>query len=113
MEREKVLNAMRCHAGCERGFDCGDCAYIGNGDCLELLAMDAYALLKEQEERIGVLERTIAQMPNPVKLLDVFGSGYAKVVRCKDCRKNMMCQLTIDKPKDWFCADGRRKIDNE
>jgi hypothetical protein len=49
IDREKVLNALRCHAGCERGFDCGDCAYIGNGDCLDLLAMDAYALLKEQE----------------------------------------------------------------
>ena len=31
------------------------------------------------------------------------------VVRCKDCRKNMMCELTIDKPKDWFCADGKRR----
>jgi hypothetical protein len=31
-----------------------------------------------------------------------------ELVRCKDCRKNMMCELTIDKPKDWFCADGRK-----
>ena len=30
-----------------------------------------------------------------------------KVVRCKDCRKNMLCELTIDKPRDWFCADGK------
>ena len=31
------------------------------------------------------------------------------VVRCKDCRKNMMCEMTIHKPKDWFCADGERR----
>lgn len=29
-----------------------------------------------------------------------------ELVRCKDCRKNMMCEITINKPKDWFCADG-------
>ena len=32
-----------------------------------------------------------------------------ELVRCKDCRRNMMCEITIDKPKDWFCADGERK----
>jgi hypothetical protein len=31
------------------------------------------------------------------------------VVRCKDCRKNMMCEMTIHKPRDWYCADGERK----
>ena len=34
---------------------------------------------------------------------------YVDVVRCKDCRKNQLCELTIDKPKDWFCADGKRR----
>ena len=89
--------------------------------------MDAYALLKEQEERIGVLERTIAQMPKPVKLLDVFGNGYAKVVRCKDCKHATMtadgkmckyCAMDTDDFGDqrdvyhdaeWFCADGERR----
>ena len=32
-----------------------------------------------------------------------------ELVRCKDCRKNMMCELTLDKPKDWFCADGKKE----
>jgi hypothetical protein len=32
-----------------------------------------------------------------------------ELVRCKDCRKNMMCEITINKPKDWFCADGERR----
>lgn len=49
MEREKILNGLRCHAGCEQGFDCDNCDYIGNGDCSELLARDALKLLKEQE----------------------------------------------------------------
>lgn len=35
--------------------------------------------------------------------------SWKELVRCKDCRKNMMCELTLDKPKDWFCADGVRK----
>lgn len=29
-----------------------------------------------------------------------------EIVRCKDCRKNMMCEMTIHKPRNWFCADG-------
>ena len=32
-----------------------------------------------------------------------------ELVRCKDCRKNMLCKLTIDKPRNWFCADGKRR----
>lgn len=32
-----------------------------------------------------------------------------QIVRCKDCRKNMMCEMTIHKPEDWFCADGERR----
>ena len=32
-----------------------------------------------------------------------------EIVRCKDCRKNMMCEITLNKPPDWFCADGKRK----
>ena len=64
MDREKILNALRCHANCDRGFDCGDCAYIGNGDCLDLLAMDAFVLLKAQEEQIERLERDLAVTQN-------------------------------------------------
>lgn len=51
MEREKIMNGLRCHAGCERGFDCDTCDYIGDGDCSEILARDALALLKEQETK--------------------------------------------------------------
>ena len=38
-----------------------------------------------------------------------WNGNNGELVRCKDCRKNMMCELTLDKPKDWFCADGKRK----
>jgi hypothetical protein len=88
-DRENVLNALRCHANCDRGFDCGDCAYIGNGDCLDLLAMDAFALLKDQPE----------------------------IVRCKDCKyfpdgngsTNWLPCREIITPPGWFCADGERR----
>ena len=60
MEREKIMNGLRCHAGCEQGYDCDTCDYIGHSDCSEILAKDVLALLKEQEaitpidiERIG------------------------------------------------------------
>ena len=38
----------------------------------------------------------------------IFEERPRELVRCKDCRKNMMCELTIDKPRDWFCADGKK-----
>lgn len=47
MEREKIINSLRCHMGCDRGFDCSGCAYIGNGDCLDLLTEDVFDLLKK------------------------------------------------------------------
>jgi hypothetical protein len=80
----------------------------------------AIAMLKEQEERIGVLTRAIEQMPKPTKLLDVYGDGYAKVVMCENCKyAKPMCQPWDDivctknsaaHDTYWFCADGERKI---
>ena len=51
IDREKVENGLRCHAGCERGFDCGTCNYIGHSNCSELLARDSLFLLKWLKER--------------------------------------------------------------
>ena len=78
---------------------------------------DALNLIVEQRKQIGILERTIAQMPKPVKLLDVFGDNYEKIVRCKDCKhgivyggmngKVVACEFEeFSKDLDWFCADG-------
>lgn len=76
------------------------------------------AMLKERNEKIAVLNRFIEQMPKPTKLLDVFCNGYAKVVRCKDCKNavvydgNEVICTHIDSNGndkhsiDWFCADG-------
>lgn len=73
---------------------------------------DAIAMLKEQEDRIGVLTRAIKQMPKPTKLLDVYGDGYAKIVRCKCCTHTEHCEIYggfDGKNPDWFCADGERR----
>lgn len=84
------------------------------------------AMLKERNEKIAVLNRFIEQMPKPTKLLDVFCNGYAKVVRCKDCKYAYLtddgeckyCEMEKDdngslielyRSWDWFCADGERK----
>jgi len=49
VDKEKVIKGLSCHSWCQEGFDCNDCPYLGSGACSELLAMDALALLKEQE----------------------------------------------------------------
>ena len=93
--------------------------YRDHGDTHNsLMACYALDLLKEQEERIGVLTRAIKHMPRLTKLLDVYGDGYAKVVRCKDCRSNHQCAIQFkfadaDGEEDWFCADGKRRKENE
>ena len=78
------------------------------------------AILKERNEKIAVLNRFIEQMPKPTKLLDVFCNGYAKVIRCKDCKycgseirdgvRFAKCELKHNwMPQgDWFCADGEK-----
>lgn len=72
---------------------------------------DALNLIVEQRKQIGVLERTLEHMPKPVKLLDVFGDNYEKIVRCKDCTHRDHCELVdgFGKSADWFCADGDRR----
>ena len=36
-----------------------------------------------------------------------------EIVRCDECRKNKMCDMTMSRPLacycDFFCADGERK----
>lgn len=81
------------------------------------------AMLRERNEKIAVLNRFIKQMPKPTKLLDVFCNGYAKVVRCKDCKHWLpMNRFDPDyhpgrgqcewncwvRDSDWFCADGEK-----
>lgn len=76
------------------------------------LALDVLNTLKEQDERIGVLTRAIKHMPKLTKLLDVYGDGYAKIVRCKYCTHTEHCEIYggfDGKNPDWFCADGERK----
>lgn len=41
-----------------------------------------------------------------------WNDNHGELVRCKDCRKNMMCEITIHKPRDWYCADGKRRDDD-
>ena len=59
-------------------------------------------LLKEKEIEIEHLKLIIKNDTGDYK----YNGNNGELVLCKDCRKNMMCELTLDKPKDWFCADG-------
>ena len=52
-DREKVINGLRSHARWEQGYGCKKCDYSeSGGGCSEVLAMDALALLEEQERII-------------------------------------------------------------
>ena len=79
-------------------------------DALNLIVEQRKQIV-ELQKQIGILERMIAQMPKPVKLLDVFGDNYEKIVRCKDCTRRDHCELVdgFGKSADWFCADGDRR----
>ena len=110
-DREKVIKGLECHTGlCSES-----CPYYNITDyCFEELCRDALELLKMQEDRIGTLTRAIEQMPKPTKLLDVFGDGYAKVVRCMDCKwysPEMSWCNNLNSPKEqtFYCADGKRR----
>lgn len=83
---------------------------------------DALNLIVEQRKQIGALERALEHMPKPIKLLDVFGDKYEKIVRCKDCKHGYKCEFDIrcenkNMPPmfgqhfsyNWFCADGEKR----
>ena len=141
-DREKVIKAIKTHI--DYSVVCDDCTYENDGWCVTRVLTDALALLeeyenlekrheilvnhadtmlamlKERNEKIAVLNRFIEQMPKPTKLLDVFCNGYAKVVRCKDCKHyryyglsdETVSECRIDHCEnpdaDWFCADGEK-----
>ena len=65
--------------------------------------------MTEEECREMARNNYAAQMEMLGYQTDGNPRDMVEVVRCKDCRKNMMCEMTIGKPKDWFCADGKRK----
>lgn len=54
-----------------------------------------------------IIELIMPIYKDQITELDVEASS-GELVRCKDCRKNMMCEMTIGKPKDWFCADAKK-----
>ena len=107
MDREKVFNEIEEEIRLGEHWD--ECYRMID---LQLLR-DILAMLKEQEDRIGVLTRAIEQMPKPTKLQDVFGDGYAKVVRCRDCKwysPGMSWCNNLNSPKEqtFYCADGKK-----
>ena len=116
MDKEKVFSEIEEEIRLGEHWD--ECYRIID---LQLLR-DILAMLKEQEDRIGVLTRAIKQMPKPTKLLDVFGDGYAKVVRCKNCKyceypdaEKEWCKKghLHGNAETWFCADGERSVECE
>ena len=57
MDREKVMRGLECCCTHIVGMSCGNCPYEieqreddGSSDCTSVLAYDALAMLKEQEE---------------------------------------------------------------
>ena len=124
----KIIEGLEhCELGSGQPCYEKDCPYYLDHDCLDYLKTDIIARLKEQEERIRILDRAIKYIPQPTKLLDVFGNDYAKIVKCKHCiygegLPDGLYQCHYDKDytrreqkhsPSWFCADGKRREQNE
>lgn len=115
----KIIEGLKhCELGSGEPCHENDCPYYLDHDCLDYLKIDIIARLKDQEERIRFLDKAIKYIPQPTKLLDVFDNSYAKIVRCKDCNhynspNNPCGSLGIYTKPDWFCAEGKRREQNE
>lgn len=63
MDREKIMKALECLAQHHATCSCGECEYwdsrLGYDECERRMAPDIIALLKEQEERIKMLEHQL------------------------------------------------------
>ena len=77
-------------------------------------AIDAIALLKEQDSLLKEYRNTIKDgyeaLTNATKII----KSEPQIVRCKDCKhwekSNGHCPFnSIFTNDDWFCADGERK----
>lgn len=118
VDSEKVIKGLEiCYT---IGETCENCPYYDlpvEQSCNDTLCMDALELLKEQKQKISVLQKAVEQAQKTDKLLDVFGKNYAKIVRCKDCmywskdhdHNCMIKQGWFPVKPDWFCADGERE----
>lgn len=113
--KQRIIDAAR--RAVERSHEDDDC--IDRTEVESQVLLGLLKIIDEQADRIGILERAIARMPKPVKLLDVFGDNYEKIVRCKNCKRRSTSQCpcqsagdpyyTWDPDNDWFCADGERR----
>ena len=58
MDREKVIKGLECCCTHIVGMNCGRCPYEDDdiSYCTSALTYDALALLKEQQQRIEILE---------------------------------------------------------
>ena len=87
---EKVIKGLE-HCGLmysDSPFNpCYECPYKGKYDCAVILKREALELLKEQR----------------------------KIVQCKDCKNRDECEIVDGciADKDWFCADGERRQDDD
>ena len=70
------------------------------------------------DDAVTIIKRTPTVEPNMAQVLAYeCGKDSVSVVRCKDCKHynaGFECLIEgygIDRPKDWFCADGERKED--
>ena len=66
IDKEKVIKGLECCGNHKREYSCSNCPYEEYGwegnpsECTEILAVQALALLKEQEQTIENLNDIIA-----------------------------------------------------
>lgn len=96
-DRERVIMALGRCIGTYSDVSCARCSYQNEflRNCIGHMHADAFALLEEQPE----------------------------IVRCKDCKhgaptiiNGVWLSVTcgdIDHRPEWFCADGKRREDDD
>ena len=105
LDREKVMRGLECCCTHIVGMSCRNCPYEieqredeGISDCTSVLAYDALALLKEQEETINELQNAYGYLQKQFfeaqdKLLneqeaepEIEGGGSTWFYVCSECR---------------------------
>ena len=118
----ELVKALRCENTGDDECGSSDCPYwsgLGcmDGQLMEDAAAAIEALLKENKELIEDHPEMVEadghwewRKPNGEVLLPKLGD----IVRCMDCKWNLSCGYISTRSfaewKDWFCADGERKV---
>lgn len=60
-----------------------------------------------------VVKVTDSVWPDEILRFEEEFAPEQELVRCKDCKRHLECNYWIENGDDWFCADGKRRDDDD